>query len=164
MQKQPITFQPIGVITTPHKKQKGTPIQPYAARDVAGEVHVFPEYRDGLKDLGGFERVWLIYHLHRASSAKLSVIPYRDVVERGLFATRAPCRPNAIGLSAVRVLELDVKSGILKILDVDMLDQTPLLDIKPYVPRFDSYQNSKAGWLDDLGEDRDIADDRFPIR
>lgn len=161
MQLKPVTFQPIGTISTPHKTQKGTPIQPYAARDVAGEVEVFPEFRLGLKDLEGFDRIWLIYHLHRAAPAKLSIIPYRDVVDRGLFATRAPSRPNPIGLSAVRLLSINEASGILNVLDMDMLDGTPLLDIKPYVPRFDSYPNAKAGWLDNLGADRDIADDRF---
>jgi tRNA-Thr(GGU) m(6)t(6)A37 methyltransferase TsaA len=161
MGKGPITFHPIGIITTPFKEQTGTPIQPYAARDVAGQVEIFPEFRSGLQDLQGFDRIWLIYHLHRTAPAKLSIIPYKDVVVRGLFATRAPSRPNPIGLSAVRLLSLNETSGILHVLDVDMLDGTPLLDIKPYAPKLDSYPNAKAGWLDNVDADRDRADDRF---
>lgn len=139
----------------------GTPIQPYAAKDVAGEIEVFPSFREALQDLHGFDRVWLLYWLHQAKPFSPRVIPYRDVVERGLFATRAPCRPNPIGLSTVRLLEVNVSKGILQVLDMDMLDGTPLLDIKPYVPKFDSYPDSKAGWLDSRGTDRDIADERF---
>lgn len=159
--KKPITFRPIGIVNTPHKDQTGTPIQPYAARDVVGHVEIFPEFRAGLKDLQGFDRIWLIYCFDRASPAKLTVVPYRDIVERGLFATRAPSRPNPIGLSVVRLQNVNEASGIITVMDVDMLDGTPLLDIKPYAPKFDSHPDAKAGWLDKVGADRDIADDRF---
>jgi tRNA-Thr(GGU) m(6)t(6)A37 methyltransferase TsaA len=155
------TLQPIGVIRTPHRCQAGTPIQPFAAKDVAGEIEVFPPFRAALQDLLGFERVWILYWFHQAKPFSPRVIPYRDVVERGLFATRAPGRPNPIGLSAVRLLIVNVASGVLKVLDVDMLDGTPLLDIKPYVPKFDCYPDAKAGWLEASGADRDIADGRF---
>ncbi|MFH1862312.1 MAG: tRNA (N6-threonylcarbamoyladenosine(37)-N6)-methyltransferase TrmO [bacterium] len=157
----PIVIHAIGVIHTPFRVQQGTPIQPYAARDIPGDVLVFPEYRAGLKNLQGFERIWLIYWFHRASVAEMQVIPYRDVVARGLFATRAPNRPNPIGLSCVRLREVDVAQGILKIIDVDMLDETPLLDIKPYVPQFDSHPETKAGWLDETQVERNVANGRF---
>jgi len=154
-------LQPIGVIYTPHKIQKGSPIQPYAARDVAGEIEIFPKFRAALKDLKGFERIWLIYCFDRAQPFSPEVIPYRDVAMRGLFATRAPCRPNPIGLSAVRLRSVNARTGKLVVLDVDMLDGTPLLDIKPYVPQFDSYPEAKAGWLETARADRDVANGRF---
>lgn len=159
--EKPIAFHPIGIVNTPYKDQTGTRIQLYAAHDVVGRVEIFLDFRAGLKDLGGFDRIWLIYYFDRASPAKLTVVPYRDVVGRGLFATRAPSRPNPIGLSAARLKSINEASGIITILDVDILDGTPLLDIKPYVPRFDSYPDAKAGWLDKPGVDRDRADGRF---
>jgi len=154
-------LRPIGIIRTPHRIQQGTPIQPYAARDVPGEIEIFPKFRAALKDLRGFERIWLIYWFDRAQPFSARVIPYRDVVERGLFATRAPSRPNPIGLSAVRLRSVNAGTGKLTVLDVDMLDGTPLLDIKPYVPQFDSYPEAKAGWLETARTCRDLADGRF---
>jgi tRNA-Thr(GGU) m(6)t(6)A37 methyltransferase TsaA len=154
-------LQPIGVIHTPYRIQEGTPIQPYAARDVAGEVEIYPKFRAALQDLKGFERIWLIYWFDRAGPFSTKVVPYRDVVERGLFATRAPGRPNPIGLSAVRLRSVNLRTGKLSVLDVDLLDGTPLLDIKPYVPQFDSYPDAKAGWLEATGIGRDVADGRF---
>jgi tRNA-Thr(GGU) m(6)t(6)A37 methyltransferase TsaA len=156
-----LALNPVGVIRTPHRAQEGTPIQPYAARDVAGEIEIFPKFRAALKDLKGFERIWLIYWFDRAQLFSARVIPYRDVVERGLFATRAPCRPNPIGLSAVRLSSVNSRTGKLTVLDVDMLDGTPLLDIKPYVPQFDSYPDANAGWLEAARTRRDIANGRF---
>jgi len=156
-----VTMHRIGVIHSPHRIQEGTPIQPYAARDVPGEIEIFPKFRAALKDLKDFERIWLIYWFHRAGPFSAKVVPYRDVVERGLFATRAPSRPNPLGLSAVRLLSVNIKTGILKVRDADMLDGTPLLDIKPYVPQFDSYPKAKAGWLENARIGRDIADGRF---
>jgi len=164
MSQQIITFEAIGVIHSPHQEQAGAPIQPYAARGISGTIEVFPEYREGLADLRGFDRIWLLYWFHRTASCRLRVIPFRDVVERGLFSTRAPCRPNPIGLSAVGLIEVDEAGGLLKIEDVDMLDGTPLLDIKPYVPQFDAYPDAKAGWLDSSEKLRDYADGRFEDR
>jgi len=154
-------MHPIGIIHSPHRIQEGTPIQPYAARDVPGEILIYPKFRVALKDLRGFERIWLIYWFDRAAPFRAKVVPYRDVVERGLFATRAPCRPNPIGLSAVRLRSVNAGTGKLSVLDVDMLDGTPVLDIKPYVSQFDSYPEAKSGWLEIARTGRDIADGRF---
>jgi len=150
--------KPIGVIHSPFRDAAGTPIQPSLASGAQGHVELFPEFEDGLKDLDGFERIWLLYWFDRASKAKLKVIPYKDDTQRGLFATRAPCRPNPIGLSCVKLL--GVEGCKLTVADVDILDGTPLLDIKPYSPKFDHFEVTKSGWLDKAAE-RSTADDRF---
>mgnify|MGYP006296157833 CR=1 FL=1 len=152
---------PIGVIHSPFAEPKGTPIQPSYAREAEGTVEVYLPYREALADLEPFDRMWLLYWFDRAGPFRPQVVPFRDVVSRGLFSTRAPCRPNRIGLSSVRLLSMDIENGILRIGDVDILDGTPLLDIKPYVPTFDSYPSSAAGWLDGQGSPREQADDRF---
>jgi tRNA-Thr(GGU) m(6)t(6)A37 methyltransferase TsaA len=151
--------KPIGVIRTPFQEPTGTPIQPSRARGAKGTVEVFPEYAGGLKDLDGFERIWLIYWFDRAPEAQLLVIPFLDDRERGVFATRAPTRPNAIGMSSVRLLQ--VLSNTLEIAGVDILDGTPLLDIKPYVGEFDCHSVEKSGWLDQATLRCSVADDRF---
>ena len=136
------------------------PIQPVFAEGIEGTVQVLPQYADGLRDLEGFERIWLIYLLHKAPPGQLRVVPFRDTTECGVFATRAPCRPNAIGLSCVRLLS--VAGNVLTIGGVDVLDGTQLLDIKPYVPKFDAFSNSLAGWCDKATPSaRTHADDRF---
>lgn len=136
----------IGVIHTPFKKQDDMPIQPAGGAGVTGTVEVFDEFRAGLKDLGGFSHIILLYVFHRSEGFSLHVVPFMDTKPRGLFATRAPRRPNAIGLS---VVQLDrIEDGILHFQNVDMLDGTPLLDIKPYVPEFDSYADVRIGWLE----------------
>ena len=150
----------IGVIHSPFRDAQGTPIQPPFAEDAEGTVEVFPDFTEGLKDLAGFDRIWLLYWFDRAGPARLLVVPFRDTTERGVFATRAPCRPNAIGLSCVRLLS--VAGNVLAIGGVDILDGTPLLDIKPYVPKFDAFPNSRAGWCDTMPPSgRTRADDRF---
>jgi tRNA (adenine37-N6)-methyltransferase len=150
---------PIGVIHSPFTEPKGTPIQPCVARGAQGTVVLKPEYVEGLSDLDGFERVWLLYIFDRSGPARLSVVPFRDTVEHGVFATRAPVRPNHIGMSAVRLTS--VESNILHIEDIDVLDGTPLLDIKPYVPEYDAYECRKIGWLETASGGRDRADSRF---
>lgn len=150
--------KPIGIIHTPFRQASGTPIQPAFAADTRGEIEVFPQYADGLKDLDGFERIWVLFWLDRASKVKLLVKPYRDDNLRGVFATRAPARPNPIGLSCVKLLS--VKDCKLEIAEVDILDGTPLLDIKPYCPEFDSFKVSRFGWLQNKSK-TDIADNRF---
>jgi tRNA-Thr(GGU) m(6)t(6)A37 methyltransferase TsaA len=140
-----IVYEPIGVIRTPFREAKGTPIQPAAARGIEGRVEVFPKYAPGLADLEGFSHVILIYHFHRCGPAKLSVRPFLDQREHGVFATRAPARPNPIGLSVVRLL--GIAGNVLQVADVDIVDGTPLLDIKPFVPQFDAPPGARIGWL-----------------
>jgi tRNA-Thr(GGU) m(6)t(6)A37 methyltransferase TsaA len=141
-----ITYRPIGVIHSPFKEPKGTPIQPPGARGVEGSVELFPEYLEGLKDLDGFSHIMLIYHFHLAKRPSLLTKPFMDDQLRGIFAIRAPSRPNPIGLSVVRLV--GIEENILCIQDVDIIDGTPLLDIKPYVPEFDPRDVEKRGWLE----------------
>lgn len=149
----------IGRVHSPFKQAAGTPIQPCRAANTPGQVTLRPEFAAGLRDLAGFDRIWLIYWFHRAAPAKLSVVPYRDTVERGLFATRAPARPNALGMSCVRLL--NIEGNVLQIGEVDVLDDTPLLDIKPYVPQYDNYPVRRCGWVDTVPDRPVVADDRF---
>jgi len=158
MSKQ-LKLDPIGVIETPFREPAGTPIQPSRARGARGEVHIDSRFQTGLKDLEGFERVWLVYWFHKAQGPSLLVTPFLDKQQRGVFATRAPARPSPIGMSVVRLLA--VHGGILDVEDVDVIDGTPLLDIKPYIPEFDCHPDSKAGWFDESDSRRRLADDRF---
>jgi tRNA-Thr(GGU) m(6)t(6)A37 methyltransferase TsaA len=137
------------------------PIQPAAASGIQGTVEVFPEFAQGLKDLDGFSHVMLIYHLHKSVSYKLLVVPFLDTVERGVFATRAPKRPNPIGVSVVKLIR--VENHTLHVENVDILDGTPLLDIKPYVPEFDHSQAIRIGWLEQARRRvrKTKADNRF---
>ncbi len=143
---QSITFNPIGIIHTPYKEIGDMPIQPVAAEGVRGYIELFPEYAEGLSDLDGFSHIMLLYHFHKNEKYKLKVKPFMDKEERGLFATRAPRRPNGIGLSTVRLISIE--GSILHIEQVDMLDETPLLDIKPFFQRFDNRHKTRAGWLE----------------
>ena len=158
---QEIRYRPIGVIHSPFKQTKGMPIQPAGARGVAGTVEVIPEYGDGLKDLDGFSHIFLLYHFHLSQGYSLMVKPYLDDSLRGVFATRAPRRPNAIGISVVRLV--GIEGCTLHIEDLDIADSTPLLDIKPYVPEFDSREVERTGWL--AGKAEKVAevgaDERF---
>jgi tRNA-Thr(GGU) m(6)t(6)A37 methyltransferase TsaA len=140
-----IEINPIGIIHTPFRKAEGMPIQPSGAVGVKGTVEVYEKFRAGLKDLDGFSHIILIYIFHRTRGFKLEVVPFMDTHPRGLFATRAPKRPNPIGLSTVRLDKIE--NGNLHVLDVDILDGTPLLDIKPYVPEFDGPTAARTGWL-----------------
>lgn len=154
-------LKPIGVIHSPFKVLDGMPIQPAGAAGVKGCVEVFGEYRAGLKDLEGFSHIILLYHLHRSKGFSLHVVPFMDSEPRGLFATRAPKRPNPIGLS---VVQLDkIEDGVLHIQNVDILDGTPLLDIKPYVPEFDAQGKVRTGWLETARKNvsNRKSDDRF---
>ena len=138
-------LKPIGVIHSPYKTRKGMPIQPIFSREI-GEIEVFGEYENGLKDLDGFSHIILLYLFHKSKGYELHVKPYLDENLRGLFATRAPRRPNPIGLSIVKLIER--RGNILKVEGIDVLNGTPLLDIKPYVPEFDMRENVKIGWLE----------------
>lgn len=150
---------PIGLIHTPFKHAEGTPIQGIASTGAQGIVEVFPDLIEGLRDLEGFDRLWLIYQFDRASEVQLVVRPYLDTTERGVFATRSPVRPNHIGISVVRLLHIE--QNYLYVADVDMLDETPLLDIKPYVPAFDCFDQSSSGWLNGKSASEVVADGRF---
>ena len=153
---------PIGLIHTPFKHSDGTPIQGVAGKGAEGVVELLPDLIPGLRDLEGFDRLWLIYQFDRASDVQLVVRPYLDTTERGVFATRSPVRPNHIGISVVRLLQVD--QNRLHVADLDMLDGTPLLDIKPYVPAFDSFEQSRAGWLNAKSGLEVLADDRFELK
>jgi len=142
-----ITVTPIGTIHSPFTDPAGMPIQPAGAHGVRGTIIIGKEYCTGLRDLEGFSRIILIYSFHRTNGYSLEVIPYLDTVPHGVFATRAPKRPNAIGLSIVRLVSVD--GCELTIEDVDILDGTPLLDIKPYVSSFDCFPDAKPGWFGD---------------
>ena len=148
----------IGRIFSPFKQAAGTPIQPSRAAGANGHIELDPAYVPALKDLDGFDRIWLIYWFDRAIEAKLKVIPFRDTVERGIFSTRAPARPNPIGLSSVRLLS--IAGNILSIADVDILDGTPLIDIKPYVPEYDNFPVQRLGWIENA-LNHSVADSRF---
>lgn len=159
----PVTYAPIGVIHSPFHDIAGMPIQPNGARGTRGTIEILAPYREGLADLDGFERVILIYAFHRCAGHSLTVRPFLDTTPRGIFATRSPRRPNAIGLSTVRLLAVDKACGTLAIGDVDVLDGTPLIDLKPYVPAFDSHPGSRCGWLETVAGNAETtrSDDRF---
>ncbi|MCP4543289.1 MAG: tRNA (N6-threonylcarbamoyladenosine(37)-N6)-methyltransferase TrmO [Chloroflexi bacterium] len=141
-----ISYRSIGTIHSPFKEIEGMPIQPTGAFQVRGSVEILPELAKGLKDLDGFSHIILLYHFHRVQESKLTVVPFLDSQPHGVFASRAPVRPNPIGLSVVRLLGID--QNILHIENVDILDGTPLLDIKPYVPEFDQHPANRVGWLE----------------
>ncbi|HBI81353.1 MAG TPA: tRNA (N6-threonylcarbamoyladenosine(37)-N6)-methyltransferase TrmO [Bacteroidales bacterium] len=141
-----IKYKPIGVVHSPFKKPKGTPIQPSGAKNIEGTVELFPEYTDGLKDLEDFSHIILVYHFHLSKRVSLRVRPFMDGEVHGVFAIRGPSRPNPIGISVVRLVKIE--ENILHIQDLDILDGTPLLDIKPYVPEFDMREVEKIGWLE----------------
>ena len=141
-----IIYRPIGMIRSPFTELGGMPIQPAGAGGVAGTAVIDPEFTPGLQDLTGFSHIILLYHLHQVEAVSLTVIPFLDTLPRGVFATRAPRRPNPIGLSVVKLVQIE--QNILHIENVDILDGTPLLDIKPYVPEFDQQPEIRTGWLE----------------
>ena len=144
-----IEFAPIGVIHSPFKEPENMPIQPTGADGARGTVEIFEPFRPGLDDLDGFSHIILLYHFHRSRFCKLKVVPFLDTEAHGVFATRAPARPNMIGLSIVALDKIE--DGVLAIGDVDILDGTPLLDIKPYIPAFDARNQVRVGWLERSG-------------
>lgn len=144
--KMKIEYQPIGAIHTPFKNRKGMPIQPAGADGVHGTVEVFQEFTEGLTDLEGFSHIILLYHFHQSPDFPLLVTPFMDSQPRGVFSTRAPKRPNPIGMSVVKLVKIE--GSDLHVENIDILDKTPLLDIKPYVPEFDHYPVDRIGWLE----------------
>ncbi len=155
------SYMPIGTIHSPFTDIAGMPIQPSGARGVRGTIELRSDLCGGLADLDGFSRIILLYALHMSTGSSLAVIPFLDPAPRGIFATRSPKRPNAIGLSVVRLVGID--GCVLTIEDVDILDGTPLLDIKPYVPAFDAYPGERCGWLEHVAHNAQNtrSDDRF---
>jgi len=156
-----IEYISIGIIHSPFQEIAGMPIQPTGARGVKGDIEIYPEFVAGLEDLLGFSHLFLIYHFHRVKSVNLQVMPFLDKQPRGIFSTRAPTRPNPIGLSVVKLIEIE--ESILRVENVDILDGTPLLDIKPCIPRFDHPKVERIGWLE--GVDNEVSyhrsDQRF---
>ncbi len=153
-----IEYRPIGIIHSPHKTPQGSPIQPSAAKGTAGRVEIFPEFVEGLEDLSGFSHIFLLYHFHLSKKFSLKVKPFLDDTQRGLFATRAPSRPNPIGISVVELIKIESRN--LHIQNVDVVDGTPLLDIKPFVPAFDVHTVEKFGWIGKKnGKIEDAVDD-----
>jgi len=156
-----ITFTPIGTIHSPFHDPAGMPIQPAGCLGVQGWIDLLPDYQACLKDLDQFSHIYALYHFHKSGGWSAEVVPFMDSNPRGLFSTRAPRRPNPIGLS---VLKLEGISGCrLEVSNVDILDGTPLLDLKPYVPQFDMVENLKIGWLQDKADvvKTQVSDRRF---
>ena len=139
-------ISPIGVINTPFNDLKGMPIQPSGALDIEGTLVIHPEYEQGLRDLEGFSHIILLYHFHQSTGYDLLVTPFLDTQKRGLFSTRAPRRPNSIGLSIVELTGRDKNRVFVR--GIDVLNNTPLIDIKPYVPKFDVREVTATGWLE----------------
>ncbi len=161
MSDQQILLHPIGTISSPYHDPTGMPIQPRAALGVKGQVVLDPSYTVGLKDLEGFSHIILIYYFHRSGEGDLLVKPFLDDQKHGVFATRAPRRPNSIGISVVKLIR--IQENILEVENVDILDGTPLLDIKPYIPDFDHAENVRIGWLENRRDKipGGQSDDRF---
>lgn len=155
------SYEQIGIIHTPFNAIEEMPIQPAGAKGVDGTIEIFDPFRDGLKDLDGFSHIYLLYHFHLNDDYKLDVIPFLDKTPRGVFSTRAPRRPNPIGLSVVELAR--VEGSVLHVRNIDVLDGTPLVDIKPYVPKFDAQQDVRTGWIEASGNQvsEHKSDDRF---
>jgi tRNA-Thr(GGU) m(6)t(6)A37 methyltransferase TsaA len=156
-----ITFTPIGIIHTPFSQLEGMPIQPSGEKSAPGTIEIYSEFAPGLKDLEGFSHIYLIFYLHQAQFSDLTIKPFLDDLPHGVFATRAPNRPNAIGLSLVSLVR--VEGNILFVDNLDILDGTPLLDIKPYVAPFEKVADLRIGWLEGSQEKirKKTSDDRF---
>jgi tRNA-Thr(GGU) m(6)t(6)A37 methyltransferase TsaA len=145
MQKE-IIIKPIGIINTPYKDTQGMPIQGTFEKGVFGTIHLFPKYIDGLKDVAGFSHLILVYHFNRSQKESVTGKPFLEDTDHGIFAIRSPHRPNHIGISIVR-LE-NIEQEMITFSEVDILDGTPLIDIKPYVAQFDHRTNTTSGWID----------------
>ncbi len=146
----------IGIIHSPHKTLEDMPIQPKGASEVSGYIEVDEKYIDGLKDLEGFSHIYLLYRFHKAARTEMLVTPFMDEKPRGVFATRSPLRPNHIGMSIVNLTRIEKNKVFVK--GIDVLDGTPLLDIKPYIEKFDAVENSSSGWL--KASDEEISNKR----
>ena len=151
MNDEIFSFRSIGTIHSPHKEISRIPIQPIFCNDIEGSIVLEPEYADGLKGLEGFSHIYLFYYFHESRKVCLQLKPYLSDQEQGIFASRAPHRPNKLGMSLVRLVSIE--ENILHVNDIDILNGTPLFDIKPYIQRFDSRDNVRSGWQDTIPDD-----------
>lgn len=151
MKSAEFVFHVIGVVRSPHTDPSKTPIQPVFAQGAKGRIILDPEYSDGLVDLESFSHIYLFYVFHKTQETKLTVSPFLEEATHGVFATRATCRPNKLGFSVVKLIS--VEGNILNVEDVDILDGTPVVDIKPYIARFDTRDDVKSGWQDRIPDD-----------
>jgi len=151
MKSAEYVFHSIGIVRSPHTDPSKTPIQPVFAQQAKGTVILDPSYSDGLVDLKGFSHIYLFYVFHKTQETKLTVRPFLEEVTHGVFATRAPCRPNKLGFSVVKLISIE--GNVLNVEDIDILDGTPLIDIKPYIARFDSREDVRSGWQDGIPDD-----------
>jgi tRNA-Thr(GGU) m(6)t(6)A37 methyltransferase TsaA len=156
-----VIYRPIGVIHTPFNSVEEMPIRPASDVSGSGIVEISPEFTDALKDLEGFSHIYLLYHFHKVRRSQLMVTPFLDSKPHGIFATRAPSRPNPLGLSLVRLVRID--NNLVYVEGVDVLNETPLLDIKPYVPEFEQIHDVRIGWLEEVKDKirSQRSDDRF---
>lgn len=161
MDKKKVIYNIIGIIHSPHKTIEGIPIQPISAKGIKAEIEIFDEYEKGLKDIEEFSHIMVLYDFHKSKDYKLNVKPFLDNKKHGVFATRAPKRPNSIGMSVLKLNK--VVKNILYVENVDILDNTPLIDIKPYVSKFDLVEDERNGWLEMRIEksNKKKSDDRF---
>ncbi|QSX32228.1 tRNA (N6-threonylcarbamoyladenosine(37)-N6)-methyltransferase TrmO [Shewanella avicenniae] len=159
MEFSQFNYQAIGVVRSPFTQQAGTPVQPSHDNATQGIIELAPQFVPALQDLEGFSHIWILCHMHQANSANLTVTPYLDNKPHGLFATRAPSRPNPIGMSLLRLSKIE--GNLLHVFELDLLDGTPVLDIKPFVAQFDQRTETKNGWFDTASTQVSHADDRF---
>ena len=154
-------IKPIGTIHSPYTSIEDMPIQPKGATEVSGYIELDEKYIDGLRDLDGFSHIYLLYSFHKAKRTEMYVTPFMDNQKRGVFSTRSPLRPNHIGMSIVNLTGVEGNKVFVK--GIDILDGTPLLDIKPYIEKFDAVQKSTSGWLQASNEDiiTKRSDERF---
>jgi len=156
-----ICYSPIGIVHSEFKEKANVPIQS-AFSKAKGVIEIFPEFSEGLKDLGGFSHIFVIYHFHLSKGFSLIVTPFLDSEERGIFATRAPKRPNSIGLSILKIE--GVEGNKIMVSGVDIIDKTPVLDIKPYISHFDYRPDVKDGWATNKIESKEyVSDNRFSL-
>ena len=140
-----VVLSPIGIIHTSIESKEDAPVQGAFCPKTKGELEIFPQYHDGLKDIELFSHIILLYHFHQAGEVEMVRQTFLDDTPHGVFASRHPCRPNGIGITTVKLAGRD--GNTLYVEGIDVLDGTPLIDIKPYVPRFDSFPNASEGWL-----------------
>ena len=156
-----ITYHPIGIVHSPFKSPEGTPIQSVAAKGTEAIIEIFPQFSEGLTDLEHFSHIYILFDLHLAQKKELMVVPFLDNKPHGIFATRSPGRPNSIGISVV-ILDR-IENNKLHVKNIDILDGSPVLDIKPYIPQFDVFENVESGWFPKNKEtiENKIDDGRF---